>query len=172
LNAKNVRGNNMYSRAFDLYLEFLKESYKSESISDDIININNRKGITGTERKNYVLSRIGQGVYRKQLIDYWKSCSVKGIKEQSLLIASHIKPWKISDNYERLDVYNGFLLTPNLDKVFDLGLISFNNEGEIVISDFFENYESFGIDGKMKVKLSFEHRPDVEYHRNSIFKTK
>jgi len=168
---KNVRGNRMYSRAFDLYLEFLKDNYDSESISDDIINTNSRKGITETERKNYVLSRIGQGLYRKKLIDYWKSCSVTGIKEIPLLIASHIKPWKKSTDYEKLDVYNGFLLTPNLDKVFDIGLISFDNEGKIIISEFLDNYELFGIYENMTIKISTEHKPYLEYHRKNILKT-
>ncbi|MEP0265669.1 HNH endonuclease signature motif containing protein [Dokdonia sp.] len=169
---KNVRGNRMYSRAFDLYLEFLKDNYESESISDDIINTTNRKGITETERKNYVLSRIGQGFYRKQLIDYWKSCSVTAIKEVPLLIASHIKPWKKSNDFEKLDVYNGLLLTPNLDKVFDLGLISFDNEGKIIISEFLDDYVSFGIKKNMIVKIALEHKPYLEYHRKNILKTK
>ncbi|WP_417888214.1 HNH endonuclease [Zunongwangia sp.] len=168
---KNVRGNRMYSRAFDLYLEFLKDNYESESISDDIINTNNRKEITETERKNYVLSRIGQGIYRKKLIDYWKSCSVTGIKEIPLLIASHIKPWKKSTDFEKLDVYNGFLLTPNLDKVFDIGLISFDNEGKIIISEFLDNYELFGIYENMTIKISTEHQKYLEYHRKNILKT-
>jgi putative restriction endonuclease len=168
---KNVRGNRMYSRAFDLYLEFLKDNYQSESISDDIINTNNRKEITETERKNFVLSRIGQGLYRKKLIDYWKSCSVTGIKEIPLLIASHIKPWKKSTDCEKLDVYNGFLLTPNLDKVFDIGLISFDNDGKIIISEFLDNYEPFGIYENMTIKISTEHQPYLEYHRENIFKT-
>jgi predicted restriction endonuclease len=167
---KNVRGNRMYSRAFDLYLEFLKDNYESENISDDIISIYNRKGITETEKQNYVLSRIGQGLYRKQLIQFWKSCSVTGIKEIPLLIASHIKPWKKSNDYEKLDVYNGLLLTPNLDKVFDLGLISFDNNGKILISDFLDDYESFGVYENMKIEISEKHKVYLEYHKENVFK--
>mgnify|MGYP001045276294 CR=1 FL=1 len=169
---KNVRGNRMYSRAFDLYIEFLKDNYQSEYISDDIINIHNQKGITETEKRNLVLSRIGQGNYRKQLIDYWKSCSVTGFREIPLLIASHIKPWKNSNNYERLDTYNGFLLTPNLDKVFDLGLISFDNNGKIIISEFLDNYQPLGINGNMKIKIADKHKEYLEFHRLNVLKKK
>ena len=167
---KNVCGNRMYSRTFDLYLEFLKDNYETENISDDILSIYNRERITETEKQNYVLSRIGQGLYRRQLIQFWKSCSVTGIKEIPLLIASHIKPWRKSNDYEKLDVYNGLLLTPNLDKVFDLGLISFNNNGNILISGFFDDYESFGVYGNMKIEISEKHNIYLEYHRANIFK--
>jgi len=169
---KNVRGNRMYSRAFDLYLEFLKENYESENISEDIFITYKREGITATEKRNYVLSRIGQGTYRKQLIDYWKSCSITGFKEIPLLIASHIKPWKNSTDYEKLDVFNGLLLIPNLDKVFDLGLISFDNQGKIIISEFLDHYQFLGINKNMEVKISYKHKPYLKYHRKNIFKKK
>ena len=169
---KNERGNKMYSRAFDLYLEFLNDNYESENISDDIIKIYNQTEITETEKRNYVLSRIGQGNFRKQLIDFWKSCSVTGFKEIPLLIASHIKPWKKSTNFEKLDVYNGLLLIPNLDKVFDLGLISFRDNGEIIISEFLKDYQIFGINDDMKIKVLPEHMPYLEYHRLNVLKTK
>lgn len=169
---KNVRGNRMYSRAFDLYIEFLKDNYHAENISDDIINIYNQKEITETEKRNLVLSRIGQGNFRIQLIDYWKSCAVTGFREIPLLIASHIKPWRNSSNFERLDANNGLLLTPNLDKVFDLGLISFDDYGKIIISEFLNNYQPFGINEFMKIKIADEHRVYLEFHRLNLLKKK
>ena len=48
---------------------------------------------------------------------------MSGITSTWILIASHIKPWRVSNNNERLDVYNGLLLLPNLDKLFDKGYI-------------------------------------------------
>jgi putative restriction endonuclease len=81
-----------------------------------------------------IKARIGQGAFRAKLIVLWGSCAVTGYKDLNLLVASHIKPWSVSSNSERLDVYNGLLLVPNLDKAFDSGFISFKESGEIMIS--------------------------------------
>ena len=169
---KNVRGNNMYSRAFDLYIEFLRNNFKTEKIVEDIIETYKTNELSETEKENVILSRIGQGRFRKQLIDFWKCCSVTSYSEIPLLTASHIKPWKESNNFEKLDVYNGLLLTLNLDKVFDLGLITFDNRGRIIISDIFENFEDLGINKEMKIDFQPEHIPYIEYHQKEVFRTK
>ena len=93
------------------------------------------KELPETERKSIMLSRIGQGAFRSGLIGYWKRCAVTGCDSLDLLKASHIKPWRDSDNAERLDIYNGLLLIPNLDSAFDKGYISFDDGGKIIISD-------------------------------------
>ena len=87
-----------------------------------------------TEAEALVKARVGQGKFRNNLIEYWKGCSVTNCKYITILIASHIKPWKDSSNKERLDVYNGLLLLPNIDKLFDKGYISFRDTGKIMIS--------------------------------------
>lgn len=69
------------------------------------------------------------------LIEIWKKCSVTDCPATDVLRASHIKPWRFSTNTERLDPYNGLLLIPNLDALFDIGLISFKDNGEIIISN-------------------------------------
>lgn len=50
-----------------------------------------------------------------------------------LLRASHIKPWRDCDNDERLDGANGIMLAPHVDAMFDLGLMSFENDGGMLI---------------------------------------
>ncbi|MEG3057297.1 MAG: HNH endonuclease signature motif containing protein [Methanoculleus sp.] len=92
------------------------------------------KSLSSTERESLILSRIGQGEFRSGLISYWKRCAVTGCDSIALLRASHIKPWRDSDNAERLDAYNGLLLAPNLDSAFDKGYISFDDSGEMLIS--------------------------------------
>lgn len=87
-----------------------------------------------TAKESLVQSRIGQGQFRAALIEYWQCCSVTGYTQVELLKASHIKPWRYASNQERLNVFNGLLLLPNLDTCFDLGLISFDDEGKILIS--------------------------------------
>ena len=74
--------------------------------------------------------RIGQDVFRAALLDYWGGvCPLTGIKEAPLLRASHIRPWAECDDAERLDVYNGLLLSALWDAAFDRGLVSFDDAG-------------------------------------------
>jgi HNH endonuclease len=88
--------------------------------------------------------------------DYWKGCSVTAFPRIDLLVASHIKPWKASNNFERLDVFNGLLLLPNLDRAFELGYISFNEKGTIIISPTLEHPELIGIDSTMRLNVASE----------------
>lgn len=89
-----------------------------------------------TEAERLVVQRVGQDLFRNALLDYWQGrCCITGLAVQSLLRASHIKPWArcASDN-ERLDVFNGLLLAPHLDALFDGGWISFSDQGGILVS--------------------------------------
>ena len=74
--------------------------------------------LSSSERETIVKARIGQGRFRQNLIDYWSACAVTGCKEEHLLRASHIKPWSKASLEERLDLYNGLLLSPALDACF------------------------------------------------------
>jgi predicted restriction endonuclease len=81
-----------------------------------------------------IKARIGQGKFKKLLIKRECKCALCGVTDPRVLIASHIKPWSVSTNEERLDVNNGLLLCPNHDALFDKHLISFDKQGKIVIS--------------------------------------
>jgi hypothetical protein len=91
---------------------------------------------TGTEIERLVKQRVGQDTFREALLDYWGgACAVTGIAIPEMLRASHAKPWaKCDSDEERLDVFNGFLLSANLDALFDRGLISFDPEGKMLVS--------------------------------------
>jgi hypothetical protein len=89
-----------------------------------------------TTREQLILARIGQGDYRKSLEIKWDGrCSVSGIDIREILRASHIKPWKLSDNSERRDPENGLLLAAHLDALFDRYLISFTDEGNMMVNE-------------------------------------
>jgi hypothetical protein len=125
-----------------------------------------------TTREAVVQSRIGQGQFRASLVDYWQGCSVTGCTQLELLRASHIKPWRDASNEERLDKYNGLLLLPNLDACFDAGLISFDDDGNILISGEFNNVvlRQLGITLELKLlKLEQPHKIYLQYHRENIF---
>lgn len=89
-----------------------------------------------TETERLVLQRVGQDLFRTALLDYWQGrCCITGLAVPSLLRASHIKPWaKCTSDNERLDVFNGLLLAPHLDALFDGGWISFSDQGGMLVS--------------------------------------
>lgn len=108
-----------------------------------------------TERKGLVTSRIGQGAYRKSVLYRWDfKCAVTDHNNSQILIASHIHPWKDSSNDERLDVDNGILLSPTYDALFDKHLISFENNGKIILSDKLQDYniDAITVTGREKIK--------------------
>jgi hypothetical protein len=135
-----------------------------------INSIEDSKKLSATEKEALIKIRIGQSKFRQNLIDYWKGCSVTQYKDEKLLIASHIKPWKDSKNNEKLDTYNGLLLTPNLDKLFDRGYISFDDEGCILFSEYLNDKEGLFLNEDMKIKIENEHKKYLKFHRDNIFK--
>lgn len=127
--------------------------------------------LSETEKARLALARIGQGKYRKALLSYWNGCAVTGTQQPELLKASHMKPWRFSDNSERLDPYNGLLLSANLDAAFDSGLITFSSQGDILISKGFSEASDFGIQPSMKLrKLDAQHQEYLTWHRDNEFK--
>jgi 5-methylcytosine-specific restriction protein A len=122
-----------------------------------------------TERKGLVTSRVGQGAYRKSILYRWQfKCAVTNYSKKEILIASHIVPWKDSTNEERLDVDNGILLSPTYDALFDQGLITFENNGKIVLSSKLAstNYYEIGVTGKEVIKnISSGNHTYLERHR-------
>ena len=88
-----------------------------------------------TERKGLVTTRVGQGKYRRDLIQKFEGkCAVTKTNIIEILIASHIVPWRESNDKERTDKDNGILLSPLYDALFDKHLISFQENGKILIS--------------------------------------
>lgn len=125
-----------------------------------------------TEREAIAKARLGQGKFRKALLDEWKGCSVTGVFLPSVLRASHIKPWRVSTNFERLDVHNGLLLLPQYDELFDAGLITFSDKGLILVSKALSHVSLvlLGIDTKHRLRYVHEaHKPYLDYHRSRMF---
>jgi 5-methylcytosine-specific restriction enzyme A len=139
---------------------------------NDLIIRNKRNIPNETERKGLVTSRVGQGAYRKSVLFRWKfKCAVTNYSKQQILIASHIVPWKEANNEERLDVNNGILLSPTYDALFDRHLISFENNGKIILSDSFSKtkYQELGVTGNESVKqFSNENHSYLERHRQIL----
>lgn len=125
-----------------------------------------------TEKQSVIKARIGQGAFRQQLLEMWEGCAVTDVRLPNVLRASHIKPWRFSSNSERLNPYNGLLLLPQYDQLFDRGIVSFDEEGKLLRSPVLEPIDTakLGISqGDRLRRLSDEHFGFLRYHREEIF---
>ena len=75
---------------------------------------------------------------------------------------------------EKLDVDNGFLMCPNHDKLFDQGWITFDDNGNIIVSDELSEIDRvfMNIRNAMKIQLTEKNKAYLLYHRTNIFKNK
>jgi hypothetical protein len=108
----------------------------AEDSSDYEINleIEARKIDGDLEKIQLTKSRRGQGIFKANVRLIEDHCRITGVSNIKHLRASHIKPWAASDNREKLDGFNGLLLSPHVDHLFDRGFISFKNSGGILVS--------------------------------------
>lgn len=157
------------------FLAFVNSDYHKrmeDSILTEIKAVENDNNIKATEKDSIVKSRIGQGIFRNELIEYWHGCAISQCPFTWMLIASHIKPWRDADNQERLDTYNGLLLLSNYDKLFDLGYISFTQMGKIMYSRLLDKFdrEAIGLTSDLHlVKLENQHLKYLKYHNENCF---
>ena len=170
------------SRFLDSWLEIVdsrtaadelseKHASRSTSLQSDLASIILDAGINENEKVRLTKERLGQGEFRRHLILHWNGkCSVTGCGSTELLIASHIKPWSASNRLERLNPFNGLLLTPNLDRAFNSGYITFDSKGRIRISQQLKLPNQLGIHQDMHVALAPVHEIFMTYHRRMIFR--
>ncbi|MBO7597671.1 MAG: HNH endonuclease [Bacteroidales bacterium] len=127
--------------------------------------------IEGKEKEAIVKVRINQDRFRDGLIKKYGNCCLCGVKNENLLIASHLKPWSVSNNQEKVDLNNGLLLCPNHDKLVDSGLISFSETGKVIISKCLSKRDRdlLNISRDMKIEVTDDNAPYVSYHRENIF---
>jgi putative restriction endonuclease len=126
-----------------------------------------------TERDEVRKARVGQGRFRQRLLELWGSrCAVTGVAMPSVLTAGHIKPWRCSSNAERLDPHNGLLLLPQYDRLFDRGLIAFEDGGGILVSPALpkDKFDLLGIRSDARLAaVEPSHRPFLAFHRDRVF---
>jgi hypothetical protein len=124
------------------------------------------------DRAAMIRARLGQGEFRDKLVRFWGGCAVTGCTTVQLLVASHVKPWRDCDASDARDLSNGLLLTPNLDRAFDLGYISFQDTGEILFSPILttQSASELGISARMTLQKSLlaEQQHFMQYHRSNI----
>ena len=116
-------------------------------------------------------ARQGQGIYRDKLLSECPFCPITMINDERLLTASHIKPWAVATDAEKLDPKNGFILSPLYDKLFDRGLLTFTEDRRIILSNWIspKNKERLGIkDGQFiqLLPLDEERQAYMQFHRS------
>lgn len=132
-----------------------------------------RTDIGATTKEQLVKSRRGQGVFRANVRLNEKSCRITKTTNPKHLRASHIKPWKDSTDQEKLSGFNGLMLAPHIDHLFDSGMISFTNEGDLLVSKQLsaEILSQWGIMCPLNVgPFSPDQCGFLEYHRTAVFR--
>lgn len=128
--------------------------------------------LSDTEKLQVGKARRGQGLFRKNLCSFEKACRVTGIHNPSLLVASHMKPWRSClTAQERLDGNNGLLLAPHVDYLFDRGLISFDVSGNLMISPALalSDLALLGLSVSIPKNFTDGQKKYLDYHQQFIF---
>ena len=156
--------------------ELIKDAVRYDPSIENLIQeaeqVLNDPALTITERHVLARARVGQGIYKEQVRRFEPSCRLTGLSEPNYLIASHMKPWRESNNTERLDGHNGLLLSPHVDYLFDRGLITFTNFGRVVASTRLKSVvpQLWNLDLSREGKrFSRKQIPYLEYHRDEVF---
>jgi len=108
---------------------------EDESEYEIDLEIEARKLDGDLEKIQLTKSRRGQGIFKANVRLVEDHCRITGVTNIKHLRASHIKPWSLSDNDEKLDGNNGLLLSPHVDHLFDRGFISFEPKGKLLVSN-------------------------------------
>jgi hypothetical protein len=144
-----------------------EEHLREEIVSD--------RALVQTEKEQVILARRGQGLFRENVQRLERACRVTKVDRAEHLRASHCKPWRDCKKHEeRLDGENGLLLTPSIDHLFDRGFISFENNGELLISPAAHhislNRMGVPTDARLRVgSFSEGQKKFLEFHRNYVF---
>lgn len=147
-----------------------KKKRTIKSINDILIKINE---LSETEKDSICKQRIGQGLFKDLLRDKYNcKCALCDISTENMLIGSHIKEWTSSNDTEKLDVNNGLLLCAHHDALFDKHLISFQDDGSLIVSPLITPAESTNLrlTEIKKLTVTAEMKPYLAYHRNKLKK--
>jgi hypothetical protein len=130
--------------------------------------------LPATEREQLIDARVGQGRFRGLVYQRERACRVTRVDRPEHLIASHIRPWRHSDNDQRLDPENGLMLTPDVDHLFDRGFLTFTDRGRVVYSRAVDTTSllRMGLDPDLTMDVggfTSGQRDHLAFHRQEIF---
>ncbi|MEI7181019.1 HNH endonuclease [Pectobacterium carotovorum] len=163
--------NEFSTRIEKLWCDDEKDKFYEE-INEDIKEIETDVTIPETTKKRLINARLGQGDFRSGVLNKYPKCPITGVSMPELLRASHIKPWRKSNNKERLDPYNGIMLSPHVDVLFDKGYISFSDDGSILIrsdDEILNNIKLLNFPLNINITVNEESKRYLDWHREYLF---
>lgn len=143
-----------------------------DNVLADLQEIAQDSDLTEPEREALRKARIGQGRFRKQVLAHWANrCPITNCADVRLLVASHIRRWCDSDKHAKLDPYNGLALTPNVDRLFDRHLISFDESGRLLRASRLDPavLVQLSISSDVAIQLQAGHHPFMASHRARLY---
>jgi len=157
----------------DYKSDIVKYTSPEETREKEAIEVNDK--LSRRVKESLIQSRIGQGDYRSRLLLECPYCPFTLVNDERLLVASHIKPWVSSNDSEKIDSKNGFMLTPTFDKLFDKGFISFTEDKKLLVSPWLSpmNQKRLGIYNEKDMTylpMDEQRVKYLKYHRENIFK--
>lgn len=136
-----------------------------DNVAPDNFSEDTEETLETTVRRE-VEMRKHQDLFRRKLEAVWgNQCAVTDVRCRECLVASHIKPWAVCTDEEKLDPYNGFLLNVALDALFDAFLITFDEKGRIRISRAVDEgtLRALGIGPDMRLRSPFDFEKSRQY---------
>ena len=175
LKLKSKSGKILYY--YRMFIDYRNDivKYESSAEKEQTSIITNNENLSDKKKENLIQARVGQGEYRRKLIEDCQFCPFTYINDERLLIASHIKPWVASNDNEKIDYKNGFALTPTYDRLFDQGYITFQEDKTVIVSPWISPMNQKRLDiytGKSIPKLQLDDKRNkyLVYHRENIYK--
>lgn len=135
--------------------------------------ISERTDIGPTQKQQMINARRGQGLFRANVRIHEKKCRLTHVADPAHLRASHIKPWKDSNDAQKIDGSNGLLLAPHVDHLFDRGYISFADNGDLLVSNKLpsEVMQAWALSSERNTgHFTDKQRAYLDYHRKNVFK--
>lgn len=144
---------------------------KNQPIEDN----ENEETIVEKIPKKVKTGRDGQSKYREKLLEQCPFCPFTGIADDRLLIASHIKPWVAADDKEKIDPYNGYMLSPLYDKLFDRGFMTFTENRHVILSSMISprTWKQIKLENNefiQRLPMDDKRIEYLKYHQNNVFK--
>jgi hypothetical protein len=144
------------------------------TLGEDIVEqFLRRAPLDETEKATLIAARRGQGRFREGVSLVEPACRFTGVTNPGLLVASHIQPWhRCHTNADRLDPYNGLMLTPTYDRLFDRGLVTFSPDSRLVVSPRLpaEDVRKIRMDPDLRTHSFHDlQQKYLAYHRDNVF---
>ncbi len=149
----------------------LRESLAGESDTAGRQDVRPTPPPDETTQQALIDARLGQEGFRAELLRLGQGrCALTGCAIEPVLRASHIRPWRDADDESRLDPNNGLLLAAHADALFDRYLISFDDEGRLLLANSLSEFDltALGLRAHMRIRLRPEQRAYMAHHRQEF----